>query len=182
MSELDIQLRNGDIKCEECDESATQHNGKFKFFCDKHFARCSIAGCTADTSGCVISEHQKTKLLFCVGDAVEGIRNKTITDWDFKEFGVDKEHPPEGYDCLAINPKCDKCEVSLSEDDMAEWLKNPEGDPFCEDCLGGSVHSTCCVECGESFQFDVPVPLAVYHSNDHDQVCPSCVAKEEKDE
>ena len=96
----------------------------------------------------MISEHQKTKLLFCVGHAVEGIRNKTITDWDFKEFGVDKEHPPEGYDCLAINPKCGKCEVRLSDDDMAEWLKNPAVPPSCEDCFEVPCE-TCDKKCGE---------------------------------
>ena len=274
MSDLDIQLSNGDIKCANCDEPATKATDKLKFYCaehiaiqfkgfstddvgddvwefeelgyfswadkdvlekkgrqdiikfieeheefgewhdkcpgclssvencqkecaecvewsgdedededeEEHHARCSIAGCPSDTNQGVIAEHQKTKLLYCVEHAVEGIRNNTITDWDFKEFGVDLEHPPEGYDCLAINPKCVQCEVRLSEDDMAEWLKNPAAPPSCEDCLGGSVHSTCCVECGESFKFDVPVPAADYHNNDHDQVCPSCVAKKEKAE
>ena len=109
-------------------------------------ARCSVAGCAADTSGCVISEHQKTKLLFCENHAVDGIRNKTITDWDFKEFGVDEEHPPKGYDSLAINPKCDKCEMRLSEDDMTEWLKNPSEPTLCEDCLNeGQNCRGCCV-------------------------------------
>ena len=103
-------------------------------------ARCSVASCTADSNQRYdkyggIAEHKKTKVLYCVEHAVEGIRNKTIADWDFKEFGVDKKHPPEGYDCLAINPKCVQCEVRLSEDDMAEWLKNPAAPPSCEDCF-----------------------------------------------
>ena len=45
---------------------------------------------------------------------------------------MDKDH--EDYNCLAVNPWCVKCEVRLSEDDMAEWLKNPADDPLCEGC------------------------------------------------
>ena len=116
----------------------------------QEYAKCCVEGCHADTNQRYdkfggIAEHQKTKLLFCVGHAVEGIRNKTITDWDFKEFGVDEEHPPEGYDSLAINPKCDKCEMRLSEDDMTEWLKNPAMPPSCEDCLNEGQN---CHGCG----------------------------------
>ena len=103
-------------------------------------ARCSVAGCTADSNQRYdkyggIAEHQKSKLLYCVEHAVEGIRNKTIATWDFKEYGVDEEHPPENYDSLAINPKCVQCEVRLSEDDMGEWLKNPSEPTLCENCL-----------------------------------------------
>ena len=83
------------------------------------YARCSVEGCSADTNQRydkhgAIAEHQETKLLFCLEHAVIGIRNKTIANWNFKEFGVDEENPPEEYDCLAINPTCDKCEMRLS--------------------------------------------------------------------
>jgi hypothetical protein len=67
--------------------------------------------------------------------------------------------------------------MRLSEDDMGEWLKNPSEPTLCEDCLGGSVHSTCCVECGESFKLEASVPAADYQKGKHDQVCPSCEAK-----
>jgi hypothetical protein len=43
-----------------------------------------------------------------------------------------------------------------------------------------SVHSTCCVECGESFKFDAPVSAEDYHNGNHDQHCPSC--EEESDD
>ena len=49
---------------------------------------------------------------------MEGVRNKTIPDWDFVEFGVDVENPPDGYDSLAINPKCVQCKMRLCDDDM----------------------------------------------------------------
>lgn len=113
------------------------------------YARCSVEGCSADTNQRydkhgAIAEHQETKLLFCLEHAVIGIRNKTIANWNFKEFGVDEENPPEEYDCLAINPTCDKCEMRLSMDDMEVWLKDPGGEPRCEDCLAASC---LCYDC-----------------------------------
>ena len=36
MKELYTQFKNGDIKCEKCNESATQNN-KLKFYCHDHF-------------------------------------------------------------------------------------------------------------------------------------------------
>ena len=43
-----------------------------------------------------------------------------------------------------------------------------------EDDDSKSVHSTCCVECGESFKFDEPVSAEDYENGKHDQHCPSC--------
>lgn len=34
MSDLQIQLDNGDIKCENCDEPATKATEKLKFYCE----------------------------------------------------------------------------------------------------------------------------------------------------
>ena len=104
------------------------------------YAKCCVEGCHADTNQRYdkfggISEHQKTKLLYCVPHAVEGIRDKTIADWDFKEFGVDEEHPPEGYDCLAIHPECEECGFRMTADDVEQWLKDPAKDHICENCL-----------------------------------------------
>jgi hypothetical protein len=41
----------------------------------------------------------------------------------------------EEEDCLAGNPKCVKCKIYLSEDDMAEWTKDTTKEPMCESCL-----------------------------------------------
>jgi len=150
-----------------------------------------------------------------------------------------KEPAKEEEDCLADNPKCVKCKIHLSDDDMAVWTEDATKKPKCESCLdeeeeqgeedeeeeegqdcrgcgcwlpdgeecvfpesckaycdrcfeerqveeedddSSSVHSTCCAECGESFKFDVSVPAADYHNNEHDQVCPPCMAKAEEPE
>jgi hypothetical protein len=103
------------------------------------YAKCSIEGCNADTNqrydkfGAII-EHKKTKKLFCVPHAMEGIRDKSIADWDFLQFGIDEEaeDEPEGYDCLHGNPKCERCGMLLSMSDMDSWLEHPERPPYCE--------------------------------------------------
>jgi hypothetical protein len=51
-----------------------------------------------------------------------------------------------------------------------------------EDDDNKSVHSTCCVECGESFKFDAPVSAEDYHNGKHDQHCPSCEEEQEEEE
>ena len=38
-------------------------------------------------------------------------------------------------DCLAGNPKCVKCKIYLSEDDMAVWTEDTTKEPMCESCL-----------------------------------------------
>ena len=51
---------------------------------------------------------------------------------------------------------CDEC-TSNAEDDDDE-----------------SVHSTCCVDCEESFQFDEPVSAEDYSEGLHEMRCPKC--------
>lgn len=43
-----------------------------------------------------------------------------------------------------------------------------------EDDDDESVHSTCCMDCDESFQFEEPVPAADYHEGRHEMRCPKC--------
>ena len=107
-----------------------------------------MEGCSAHLNLCDkferIAEHQETKLLFCRGHAVTGIRNKTIATWNFKEVGVDEKNPPEEYDCLAINPSCQGCDICLSMDDMEVWLKDPWAAIVCGVCLAASCS---CYKC-----------------------------------
>jgi len=72
---------------------------------------------------------------------------------------------------------CEDCFNKITEEEDEEEEEEEEEDDDCS-----SVHSTCCAECGESFKFDVPVSAADYHNNDHDQVCPPCMAKTEEPE
>ncbi len=53
MSDIQIQLDNGDIKCEKCDEPATQHS-ELKFYCAAHIAiqRSSDEGDEGEYSTC----------------------------------------------------------------------------------------------------------------------------------
>ena len=98
------------------------------------YAKCCVDGCHGDTNQRYdkyggIAEHKKTKETFCVEHAIEAIRTKRVPDWDFIEYGVDEENPPDDYDCIAINPRCDKCEMRLCEDALDSWLKNTEEEP-----------------------------------------------------
>jgi len=45
-----------------------------------------------------------------------------------------------------------------------------------------SVHTTCCNNCGLSFEFDEPVSAEDYHNGDHQQLCPACEAEEAEEE
>ena len=96
--------------------------------------KCSISGCASGP----LAQHNKTKNVYCVAHAVALMRDKTISTWDFTEAGVDVKNPPEGYDCLAIHPRCEKCELPLSEDDLNAWeealAKDSSAATLCEDC------------------------------------------------
>ena len=116
-----------------------EHKKELKIEEEMPYAKCS--SCDSDTNQRydkygAICEHQETKELFCVPCAMEALRNGKIKDWDFFEFGVDPEVEdfPEGYDSLAINPRC-ACGLLLSEDDMGVWLTDPHKEPMCECCL-----------------------------------------------
>jgi hypothetical protein len=37
-----------------------------------------------------------------------------------------------------------------------------------------SVHTTCCMDCDESFEFEEPVPAVYYHQGRHEMRCPKC--------
>jgi len=80
-------------------------------------------------------------------------------------------------------PLCN-CGFELVEDDMAhvdEYKK-----PRCESCRDeleeagvepgedDDVHSTCCCECEESFEFDEPVDALDYRAGKHEQRCEGC--------
>lgn len=58
--------------------------------------------------------------------------------------------------------------------------------PCCDNCAekdndsdsdNESVHSTCCMDCDESFEFDEPVSAEDYHDGNHEMRCPTCRAK-----
>jgi hypothetical protein len=145
--------------CEKCEKPSVGTYGISNTpFCEDHksdcdssddssdddlpYGKCSIQDCVCDTKqrydkyGSIV-EHNKTKKLFCVDHAVEGIRDKSIADWDFSQFGIhfdeDEEEAPEWYDSLAGNPKCKTCDMRLSMSDMMVWLKHPELHHYCED-------------------------------------------------
>ena len=52
-------------------------------------------------------------------------------------------------------------------DESDECMSNDESD-------NESVHSTCCVDCEESFQFDEPVSAEDYSEGLHEMRCPKC--------
>ncbi len=121
----------------EIDESDHNEDGE-------PYAECSVSDCFANTNqrydkyGAII-QHLETEEIFCVSHAMEGIRNKTIPNWQFREYGVDEDNEPDDYDCLAGNPKCEKCECRLSMDDLDKWLEKPELPPYCEGCYVSPV-------------------------------------------
>jgi hypothetical protein len=57
------------------------------------------------------------------------------SEWDREEESDGEEESEEEEDCLAGNPKCVKCKIHLSEDDMAVWTEDTTKDPMCEHCL-----------------------------------------------
>ena len=90
-----------------------------------------------------------------------------------------KTYYHEGGDTIVCEDCFNEMEGSEEEEEDEDEEEEEEEEED-DDC--SSVHSTCCAECGESFKFDVPVPAADYHNNDHDQVCPPCMAKTEEPE
>jgi len=92
------------------------------------------------------------------------------TDEDGKEQRVSSSSEFvawEGHDDYEVEEAEESDEESESEE---------------EDDDNKSVHSTCCVECGESFKFDAPVSAEDYHNGKHDQHCPSCQEESEEEE
>ncbi len=94
--------------------------------------------------------------------------------------------------------ECPKCHVVLKGDDANDhrvWIAQPCecsasltkqakgecancGYDVCMDCEDdydqGSVHSTCCMDCGKGFTFDEPVSAKDYYDNNHEQKCSEC--------
>jgi hypothetical protein len=76
--------------------------------------------------------------------------------------------------------KCDKrvCEECAGEDEefVCDDCCAPNAKRSSEDCDddNGSVHSTCCVDCGKGFTFDEPVSAKDYYDNNHEQKCSEC--------
>jgi len=97
-------------------------------------------------------------------------------EWDDEvESEDEEEEKPMDGDGFVICTKCEvgggKCRGECDEEESDE-----------DDDDTKSVHSTCCVECGESFKFDVPVSAEDYHNGKHDQHCPSCQEESEDEE
>ena len=54
---------------------------------------------------------------------------------EFHVEETEESDEEEEGDCLAGNPKCVKCKIHLSEDDMAVWTEDTTKEPMCEHCL-----------------------------------------------
>jgi Fe2+ or Zn2+ uptake regulation protein len=61
---------------------------------------------------------------------------------------------------------CPDCEPTWLEDNIADDKSDNE-----------SVHSTCCMDCEESFEFDEPVSAEDYADGNHEMRCTKCRAK-----
>ncbi len=112
-------------------------------------ANCSVAGCVKnsnqrqDKHGAIL-EHDVTKVLLCVDHAVEAVQSGSVKDWPFEDYlwvrlteEAQGNEIEAGFDTLAMYPMCsnEDCTLRLTEDDVGQWLNNPQDEPMCESCL-----------------------------------------------
>ena len=136
-----------------------------------------------------IAEHRKGK------DAPHGWCHGCDTEPLVMMRYNDKDHEV----CPECQPTWLEDNIADDEEDENEvqsWVCECGGDwhatqaqyderPCCDDCANKdndkddeddneSVHSTCCMDCDESFKFDEPVSAEDYHDGNHEMRCPKC--------
>ena len=63
-----------------------------------------------------------------------------------------------------------------------EWPEEEDKDKDDDDDDAASVHSTCCIECYESFQLEPAVSASDYKAGYHPWTCPECECKNAENE
>ena len=144
MSDLQIQLSNGDIKCANCDEPATKATDKLKFYCAEHIA-IQFKGFSTDDVGDDVWEFEELGYFsWADKDVLEKKGRQDIIKFieEHEEFGEWHDKCPG---CLSSVENCQKecaecVEWSGDEDDeedgihgderLDQWVRDSYGEEF----------------------------------------------------